>query len=99
MEDEPADQLIPEGKTCNVHTVGCLAEAQVIEDALKAEGIPVMVETFESRVLHSILIPTHGWGQVLVLTKDRDRAETIITDLLEGLEQQAEQADEADDSY
>ncbi len=98
MEDEPADQLIREGETCNVHTAGCLAEALVIEDALKAEGIPVMVETFDSRALDGILTPTHGWGQVLVLTTDRDRAEGIITDLLEGLDQQAEQADEADDS-
>jgi len=99
MEDVAADQLIPEGETCNVHTASCLAEAQVIEDALKAEGIPVMVQTFQSRVLDGILIPAHGWGQVLVLTTDRDRAETIITELLEGLEQQAEQADEADDSH
>ena len=96
MEDESADQLIREGETCNVHTAGCLAEAQVIEDALKAEGIPVMVQTFQSRVLDGILIPTHGWGSVLVLTTDRDRAEAIIAELLEGLERQAE---EADDSY
>jgi len=95
MKDQPADELIPEGETCIVHTVGSLAEAQVIEDALKAECIPVMTETFESRALDGILTPTHGWGQVLVLTKDRDRAETIITELLEGLEQQGEHGDES----
>ncbi|MEE8637655.1 MAG: DUF2007 domain-containing protein [Candidatus Margulisiibacteriota bacterium] len=61
-----------------VYTLKNQIEAQVIEHALREAGIKCLIRTFEDRAYNGIFIPQKGYGQVLVVEKDRERAEEII---------------------
>ena len=93
-EDE---QLITEGDSCVVHTASTELEAQIIEDALRDEGIPVMVLPNVDSALDGVFTQTHGWGRILVLERDRARAEEIVAALEEELEENAADTSEEED--
>ena len=85
-EEASSSGLIPEGESCTVYTASCQAEADLIVDVLKAEGIPVMIESFESRILDQIFVAGHGWGEIQVLEKDSERARQLIAEIQEDLD-------------
>jgi hypothetical protein len=87
------EELIRDGDSCVVYTANSELEAEIIEDALREESIPVMIVSNEDGALDGVFRQQRGWGQVVVLEKDRARAEAIIADLEEELREQAEAAE------
>jgi hypothetical protein len=56
-------------------------EAQVVESALREEGVRFVIRTFEDTAYDGIFIAQKGYGQVLVEEEDRERAEKILAAL------------------
>ena len=65
-----------------VYTLKNQVEAQVIETALRQAGVKFVIRTFDDHAYNGIFIPQKGYGQVLVESEDRQRAEEIIADTL-----------------
>ena len=69
-----------------VHTLSNRFEADVIEDALRQEGIPVLVRSFEETPYTGLFVPQKGWGRIMVPKEMADLAREIISDLSENEE-------------
>jgi len=66
-----------------VHTLSNRFEADVIEDALRQEGIPVLVRSFEETPYTGLFVPQKGWGRIMVPKEMTDLAREIISALTE----------------
>jgi len=66
-----------------VHTLSNRFEADVITDALKREGIPVYVRSFEETPYAGLFVPQRGWGRIMVPKEMADLAREIISGLPE----------------
>jgi hypothetical protein len=66
-----------------VHTLSDRFEADVITDALKQEGIPVIVRQFMETAYSNIFVPQKGWGRIMVPKEKADLAREIISELTE----------------
>jgi hypothetical protein len=66
-----------------VHTLSNRFEADLIADALRREGIPFMVRSFEETPYAGLFIPQRGWGRVMVPGEMADLAREIIASLSE----------------
>lgn len=66
-----------------VHTLSNRFEADVIADALRQEGIPVLVRSFEETPYAGLFVPQKGWGRIMVPKEMVDSAREIISRLAE----------------
>jgi hypothetical protein len=66
-----------------VHTLSNRFEADVIEDALTQEGIPVLVRSFVETPYTGLFVPQKGWGRIMVPKEMADLAREIISGLTE----------------
>ena len=66
-----------------VHTLSNRFEADVIADALRQEGIPVLVRSFEETPYAGLFVPQKGWGRIMVPKEMVDLAREIISRLAE----------------
>ncbi len=66
-----------------VHTLSNRFEADVIADALRQEGITVLVRSFEETPYAGLFVPQRGWGRIMVPKEMADQAREIISDLAE----------------
>lgn len=66
-----------------VHTLSNRFEADVISDALRQEGIPVLVRSFEETPYTGLFIPQKGWGRIMVPKEMAELAREIISRLSE----------------
>jgi len=66
-----------------VHTLSNRFEADVIADALRQEGIPVLVRAFEETPYAGLFVPQKGWGRIMVPKEMADLACEIISGLSE----------------
>jgi len=66
-----------------VHTLSNRFEADVIADALRQEGIPVLVRVFEETPYAGLFVPQKGWGRIMVPKEMADLACEIISGLSE----------------
>ena len=73
----------PEIEYVKVHTLSDRFEADVIIDALKQEGIPVLVRQFMDRAYSNIFVSQKGWGNILVPKEMASLAREIISELTE----------------
>src|SRR5208337_1368242 len=64
-----------------VHTLSNRFEADVIADALRQEGIPVLLRPFEETPYTGLFIPQKGWGRIMVPKEMADLAREIISGL------------------
>jgi hypothetical protein len=69
-----------------VHTLSNRFEADVIADALRQEGIPVLVRSFEETPYTGLFVPQKGWGRIMVPKEMADLAREIISALTEEAE-------------
>ena len=59
--------------------------ANIIKIALEDEGIPVMVRPHHTSWLDGALVPAEGsWGEILVPTRDAERASTLLEEYSRG---------------
>lgn len=76
-------------ETCSfvsVHRLSNRFEADVLVDALKREGIPVILRTFEETPYDGLFISQRGYGLILVPEETVQRAKEILKPLLGELE-------------
>ena len=66
-----------------MHTLSNRFEADVIADALRQEGIPVLVRAFEETPYAGLFVPQKGWGRIMVPKEMADLACEIISGLSE----------------
>ncbi len=57
--------------------------ADVVRDVLEKEHIPHAVRSRESSAFSRIYMPSKGWGMVLVLASDFDRADAAVRAVME----------------
>lgn len=70
----------------SVHRLSNRFEADVLVDALKLEGIPVILRTFEETPYDGLFISQRGYGLILVPDETVQRAKEILKPLLGELE-------------
>ena len=75
-----------QSKYVKVHTLSNRFEADVITEALRQEGIPVIVRSFEETPYTGLFIPQKGWGRIMVPKEMADLAREIISGLAEEIE-------------
>jgi len=56
-------------------------EADLISEALRKEGIPCMVRSYQDTAYDGIFVLQKGWGAILVPEADEEKASQIIEDL------------------
>ncbi|MHC1726450.1 MAG: DUF3786 domain-containing protein [Syntrophobacteraceae bacterium] len=66
-----------------VHTLANRFEADIIMDALRQEGIPALLRSFEETPYTGLFIPQRGWGRILVPSEVETLAREIIISLAE----------------
>ncbi|SPF39867.1 conserved hypothetical protein [Syntrophobacter sp. SbD1] len=66
-----------------VHTLSNRFEADLLADALRQEGIPVLVRSFEETPYAGLFVPQKGWGRIMVPKEMADSAREIIARLVE----------------
>ncbi len=71
----------PEVKYVKVHTLSNRFEADVITEALRQEGIPVLLRSFEETAYTTLFTPQKGWGRIMVPKDMADLAREIISGL------------------
>lgn len=59
-------------------TVSGRVEADSLLGALRQEGIPCILRSFEETAFDGLFIGKQGWGQILVGAKKRDEAAKLI---------------------
>ncbi len=72
---------LAETQYVKVHTLSNRFEADVIADALRQEGIPVLVRSFEETPYTGLFVPQKGWGRIMVPKEMADLAREIISGL------------------
>ena len=68
-------------KYVKVHTLSNRFEADVITEALRQEGIPVLVRSFVETAYTVLFTPQKGWGRIMVPKEMADQAREIISSL------------------
>ncbi|MGO9315526.1 MAG: DUF3786 domain-containing protein [Syntrophobacteraceae bacterium] len=68
-------------KYVKVHTLSNRFEADVITEALRQEGIPVLLRSFEETAYTTLFTPQKGWGRIMVPKEMADQAREIISSL------------------
>jgi hypothetical protein len=64
-----------------VHTLTDRFEGDLLLDALKREGIPALLRSFEETPYDGLFVQQRGWGQILVPAKDAALAKEVIAAL------------------
>jgi len=71
------------GRTRIVCTLDDVLEASAVSQILDAEGVSYMIRTFEDTAYDGLFTQTKGWGQVIVMEADADRARDLLAEYLE----------------
>lgn len=67
----------------NIHTLANRFEADLLLDALRQEGLPAFVRTFEETAYDGLFICQRGWGWLMVPEELASRATRMIKPLIE----------------
>ena len=67
----------------NIHTLANRFEADLLMDALKQEGIPTFLRTFEETAYDGLFVCQRGWGWLMVPEDFASRATEIIKPFIE----------------
>lgn len=73
----------PSTRFANIHTLANRFEADLLLDALKQEGIPTFVRTFEETAYDGLFVCQRGWGWLMVPEELASRATEMIRHLIE----------------
>jgi len=57
--------------------------AHMVQHILQREGIPFALHTNVDTAYSKIFLPSRGWGMVLVLDRDLERADTVVRAVME----------------
>jgi hypothetical protein len=83
MQDNPSD---PSTQFVSVHTLSNRFEADVLLDALRKEGIPTFLRSFEETAYDGLFVCQRGWGWLMVPEELSGRALQIIKPMIEDIQ-------------
>ncbi len=89
-ETDPATHFV------SIHTLSNRFEADVLLDALKKEGVPAFLRTFEETAYDGLFVCQRGWGWIMVPEDVSSRAREIIKPLLEDIQSRTIYVDPAE---
>jgi len=69
-------------------------EADLVSQALQAEGIPVMVRKFSDTAYDGLYIPQKGWAAIMVPEEFKDPGEKVVNEFKEAFRRRKERAEE-----
>lgn len=75
----------PATRFTNIHTLANRFEADLLLDALRKEGLPAFVRSFEETAYDGLFVCQRGWGWIMVPNELSARALEIIKPLIEDL--------------
>lgn len=79
---------IPRSSLVRVHTLESRFEADLLVDALRQEGVPVLVRCYEETAYDGLFVTQMGWGALLVPAADQEKATDLIQRVLTSVEQE-----------
>jgi hypothetical protein len=79
-----------------VHTVENRFEADLLTQALKQEGIPVLLRRFEETAYDGLFVMQMGWGALLVPADYEEEARRLIDNVLESTVHEAQVGSNSD---
>ena len=72
-------------------------EADLVSQALQAEGIPVMVRKFSDTAYDGLYIPQKGWAAIMVPEEFKDLGEKMVNEFKEAFRRRREQGEEVEE--
>ena len=78
----PQERLL-RGDSIRVWLLENAVEAGIVEAALKEAGIPAVLDSFHDSAYDGLFTFKRGWGRVMVLKEDAQRAIEVIGKALE----------------
>jgi hypothetical protein len=76
----------PSTQFVSIHTLSNRFEADVLLDALKKEGVPAFLRSFEETAYDGLFVCQRGWGWIMVPEGVSSRALQIIKPLVEDIQ-------------
>lgn len=76
----------PSTSFANIHTLANRFEGDLLLDALKKEGIPAFLRSFEETAYDGLFVCQRGWGWVMVPEELSSRSLQIIKPLIEDIQ-------------
>jgi hypothetical protein len=71
-------------------------EADLISQALRAEGIPAMVRKFSDTAYDGLYIPQKGWAAIMVPEECKAMGQKVVNDFKEAFSKRREGAEEGE---
>ena len=93
MQDNPSD---PSSHFVSIHTLSNRFEADVLLDALRKEGIPTFLRSFEETPYDGLFVCQRGWGWLMVPEEFSGRALQIIKPMIEDVQSRTIYVDPSD---
>lgn len=72
-------------------------EADLLSQALKREGVPVMVRTFHDTAYDGLYIPQKGWAAIMVPEEFKALGERVVNEFKEAFSKRGGVADEGEE--
>jgi hypothetical protein len=83
MQDRPSDSS---SHFVSVHTLSNRFEADVLMEALRKEGIPMFLRSFEETAYDGLFVCQRGWGWLMVPEDFSARALQVINPMIEDIQ-------------
>lgn len=75
----------PDSDFVSIHTLTNRFEADLLADALRKEGIPVFVRSFEETPYDGLFVAQKGWGLLMVPAEEEKKAKGIVNTLVDSV--------------
>ena len=72
-------------------------EADLVSQALRAEGIPIMVRKFSDTAYDGLYIPQKGWAAIMVPEELRDSGERVVNEFKEAFRKRRERGEKREE--
>ena len=93
MQDKPS---APSSNFMSIHTLSNRFEADVLIEALRKEGIPTFLRSFEETAYDGLFVCQRGWGWLMVPEDFSARALQIIKPMIEDIQSRTIYVDPAE---
>jgi hypothetical protein len=93
MQDNSSD---PTTHFVSIHTLSNRFEADLMLDALRKEGIPTFLRSFEETPYDGLFVCQRGWGWIMVAEESSSRALQIIRPMIEDIQSRTIYVDPAE---
>ena len=72
-------------------------EADLISQALRAEGIPIMVRKFSDTAYNGLYIPQKGWAAIMVPEEWKAMGQKVVSEFKEAFRKRREKGEKGEE--